>query len=179
MKNLATVLNIHNLKIDERQEILEKQLNFNTSTILANSADIGTLKSKYDEISKENKDKCESIAELEKRIKVLEEKSNMDFTENISDGAISELQNRLFKLNNIIVYGVKEDLTLNNNYSYIHKMLKKIVSGVKIDHYQRIGNQNENQNARPIRVEIRNRGVINNLIKNKEKLPDGVSLSLC
>ena len=65
---------------------------------------------------------------------MLEERSNIDIIENISDSAVCELHNRIFKLNNIIIYGVKEyftlDFTLKSNYSYVHKILNKILSGV-------------------------------------------------
>lgn len=127
-------------------------------------------------ISSANKD---NITELSNKIKTLEAeiaslKSGAQL-ENISDNVISEIQNRLNKMNNIILYGVEEEKT-SNDFGFVFNLIHNIAPCCIVDCH-RIG-ETVNDKPRPIRVEIKNKNQVINIIKNRNKLPENYAIMM-
>lgn len=142
----------------------------------ANSNKISLIDSQVSNLSDQVQNLQSSHKLLENRINNLESVGNNILT-SINDSTIKEIGNRLQRQFNIILYGITEESTPNNNFKELQKYFRSLNKNLNNLHFSRLG-EIKNDRCRPIRISLNNKPQQSIILKLKDKFPDDWSISL-
>ena len=168
--------NIIESRSDIKAEIRNEIKNIK-SLIFNNSHKIKTLQNSISHLTSENDKLQKSLSNLEQRLSTVEFSNNSGkLTNTLNDNIILEINNRILKLNNLILNGVNEDFTQDNNFIKLAEFFHKLIPDINNLSFLRLGNYDVNK-IRPIRITAADRSTLNLILNNAEHLPPDWSLS--